>query len=248
MSIPVISVIIPAYNEEYYLAKCLQSLSKQTLDPKLYEVIVVDNASTDKTPDIAKRYSVKLLRERRKSVVFARQKGVDHCQGQVIVSADADTIYPPNWLKKISDCFISHPRLIAIVGWVYYSHTPTWFNFALSLIQEANLWLGKTTGKFPIVYAANFAFKKSAFLKIGGYPAHLPELGDQQYLLFKLRELGSVMINPQIYCHTSPRKFDRHRFLNIIIYNGWYRLFGSIINQLFHQQIIGPTPAPRSRY
>lgn len=243
-----LSVIIPAYNEEYYLARCLQSLSKQTLDPKYYEIIVVDNASTDNTAKIAKKFPVRLLHERQRSVVFARQKGVDLSHGQIIVSADADTVYPPSWLKRIYDCFTKYPQLIALVGWIYYSHTPTWFNLLLSLEQRANLWLGKITGHFPLVFAANFAFQKSFFYKIGGYPKHLPELGDQQYLLFKLRELGPVMINPGIHCHTSPRKFNRHRFINIIIYNGWHRLFGSIINQLFHRQVIGPTPAQRSRY
>ena len=142
-----ISVIVPAHNEEYYLAGCLDSLTKQSLDRKLFEIIVVDNASTDNTPKIAKKYPVKLLYERRKSVVLARQKGVNFSRGHVIVSADADTVYPPNWLKRIHDSFSYHPQIIALVGWIYYSHTPTWFNLTLSLIQRTNLWLGKTTGK-----------------------------------------------------------------------------------------------------
>jgi len=243
-----ISVIIPAYNEENYIGKCLDSLQKQTLNRNLYEIIVIDNASTDKTSAIVKKYPVKLIFEKRKSVVIARQKGVDNSRGNIIVSADADTIYPPHWLKRIYVSFSQHPQLVGLVGWIYYSHTPAWFNFTLSLIQRANLWLGKTTGKFPIVYAANFCFKKSALKKIGGYPAHLPELGDQQYVLFKLRPFGPIMINPAVYCHTSPRKLTGNYLRNFLIYNGWHRLVGFLINSLLKRPVIGPTPAQRSHF
>jgi glycosyltransferase involved in cell wall biosynthesis len=73
---PLISVIIPAHNEEAFIRKCLDSLSKQTLEKKLFEVIVINNASKDGTAGIARKYNVRVINEERKSVVLARQKGV----------------------------------------------------------------------------------------------------------------------------------------------------------------------------
>jgi glycosyltransferase involved in cell wall biosynthesis len=71
---PAISVIIPAFNEEEFLGNCLLSLKKQ--DFKDFEIIVVDNNSTDKTGEIAKKFGVILVSEKNQGVAFARNIGV----------------------------------------------------------------------------------------------------------------------------------------------------------------------------
>ena len=242
---PLISVIVPAHNEEAFIGKCLDSLMKQTLNNKFFEVIVIDNASDDKTSKIVKKYPVRLVYEAKKSVVWARQKGVDESRGEIIVSADADTYYPPDWLKTIKANFQRNPKLICLVGWIYYSNTPFIFNYFNALNQQFNLHLQKYTKKFPVVYAANLAFKKDALEKIGGYPRHLVELGDQQYLLFKFFNLGEVKIDPKVYCKTSARKLD-HLWTNVLLYNGWHRIVGYLINRLMRKEVIGPAPAIRT--
>lgn len=242
---PLISVVIPAYNEEKFLGKCLDSLRKQDLDKKYFEVIVVDNASTDKTGNVAKKYPFKLIREPRRSVVIARQAAVNSSKGQIIVSADADTIYPPNWLRLIKEDFEKNPQLIALVGWTYYRKTPAWFNIIHGFNQEFNLFLLKYTGKFPLVYAANFSFRKTSLEKIGGYPTHLPELGDQQYLLHNFQKLGPVQIDPRVQCFTSARRYSKP-LRTIFVDNGWYRLIGYTLNRLLDREVIGAAPAVRT--
>jgi glycosyltransferase involved in cell wall biosynthesis len=240
-----LSVIVPAHNEEKFIEKCLDSLGKQTLNKKFYEVIVVDNASTDKTSKIVKRYPVKLVYEDKKSVIWARQKGVDSSSGEIIVSADADTYYPPDWLKTIKANFERNPKLICLVGWIYYSNTPFIFNYLMALNQEFNLLIQKYTKKFPVCYAANLAFTRYSLEEIGGYPKHLIELGDQQYLLYKFFRMGEVKIDTKVYCKTSARKLD-HIWTNVLLYNGWHRIIGYIVNRLMGKEIIGPTPAIRT--
>jgi peptidoglycan-N-acetylglucosamine deacetylase len=239
-----ISVIIPAHNEEVFIGKCLDSLSKQTLDKKFFEVIVINNASDDGTTRIARKYNVRVIGEKRKSVVLARQKGVDKAKGEIIVSADADTVYPSNWLKKIRADFDKNRDLIAVTGWIYYTKTPTIFNLLNAFSQEVNLFLEKYTGRFPIAYAANLAFRKYALEAIGGYPKHLVELGDQQYLLHRFFRLGKVIIDPKVRCFTSGRRLQSVG-RNIFIYNGWYRIIGYIINGLTKKETIGAAPAIR---
>lgn len=242
---PLISVIVPAHNEEAFIGKCLDSLMKQTLNSKFFEVIVVDNASDDKTSKIVKKYPVKLVYEAKKSVVWARQKGVDSSSGEIIVSADADTCYPPDWLKTIKANFERNSKLICLVGWIYYSNTPFIFNYFNALNQQFNRLIQKYTKKFPVCYAANLAFKKNALEEIGGYPKHLVELGDQQYILYKFFRLGEVKIDPKVYCKTSARKLD-HVWTNVLLYNGWHRIIGYVVNKLMGREVVGATPAIRT--
>lgn len=245
MTKPIISVIIPAYNEENEIRNCLDSLMKQTLAKKFFEIIVVDNASTDKTAAMVKEYPVRYLKEAKRSVVVARQTGVNASYGSIIVSADADTTYPSDWLLEIEKVFRKKPDLIAVVGWMYYRRTPVFYNILTGFYQRINHFISQHDKKFPIAYAANFAFKKSALLKIGGYPAHLPELGDQQYLLFKFFRIGKVSVEPSIYCFTSGRQFHSMG-KNLFRYNGWHRIIGYLVNSLFVKEVIGPKPAIRT--
>lgn len=165
-------------------------------------------------------------------------------KGEIIVSADADTTYPPNWLKYIKSDFDKNPELVALVGWIYYSNATPFFDMVIGLGQEINLFLQKYTKRFPIVYAANFAFKRQSLNIIGGYPPYLIEMGDQQYLLQKFLDIGKVIIDPKVKCFTSARK-TRNVWKNILLYNLWYRLFGYTLNRIAKKKVIGAAPAIR---
>jgi glycosyltransferase involved in cell wall biosynthesis len=242
---PILSVVIPAFNEEAEIGKCLDSIGKQDLPKNKFEVIVVDNASTDSTAKIIKKYPVKYVYEPRRSVVIARQTGTNQAKGEIIVSADADTLYPSGWLSRIRADFTATPDLVALVGWIYYRGTPAWFNMVNGLVQQMNFFLSRHAKKFPLAFAANLAFKKQALEAIGGYPAHLPELGDQQYLLKKFLAQGKVKVDPKVFCFTSRRQFHSTG-KNIFVYNGWHRLIGYPINLLFSKEVVGPKPAVRT--
>lgn len=99
-----ISLIIPAYNEERYLARCLDSVALQQEQP--FEVVVVDNNSSDKTSEIAKRYPfVTVVRETRQGRVYARNAGFDAAQGTVLARIDADAVLPPDWIARVTAHF-----------------------------------------------------------------------------------------------------------------------------------------------
>lgn len=192
---PLIPVIVPAYNEEKYIRACLDSLTNQDLPKRFFEIIVVDNNSTDKTKEIIKKFPVKYTFEEKRNVVAAKQRGVKIAKGKIIASADADTFYPKSWLSDIKKTFEDNPEAIAVCGWIYFKNTSTFFNYSVALAQEANAVIKRLTDRFALVYAANFALKKRALDKIGGYPKHIPELGDQQYLLYNFFKIGKVLIS-----------------------------------------------------
>jgi len=95
-----ISIVIPVYNEESQLAACRDAISQQKESP--FEVIVVDNNSTDSTVRVALSFPfVTLIREPRQGVMHARTTGFDAARGDIIGRIDADTILPPDWTESV---------------------------------------------------------------------------------------------------------------------------------------------------
>lgn len=114
-----LSIIIPAYNEERHLRRCLEAIAAQTVAPD--EVIVVDNNSTDATADIARQFPfVTVVRESRQGRVYARDAGFDAATTDILGRIDADTVLPPNWVAYLKD-FYARPRH-AKAAWTGTSH------------------------------------------------------------------------------------------------------------------------------
>lgn len=109
-----VSVIIPAYNEEGYIAQCLTHLLSQI--EMADEVIVVDNNSTDKTAEIVKTFPVTLITEKKQGITPARNAGFNSAHGDILCRVDADTIVPKDWIRKIKRYFAQNPNLVAVSG------------------------------------------------------------------------------------------------------------------------------------
>ncbi|GIW63942.1 MAG: hypothetical protein KatS3mg091_744 [Patescibacteria group bacterium] len=103
------SVIIPAYNEESYIDKTLESLVNQTVKP--FEIIVVDNNCTDKTTEIAKKYNCKVIKETKQGITPARNKGFNSAKGDILIKLDADTIVDKDFIEKIEKKFKKDQKL-----------------------------------------------------------------------------------------------------------------------------------------
>jgi glycosyltransferase involved in cell wall biosynthesis len=98
-----VSVIIPVFNEEKNIASCLDSLKTQQVKPD--EIIVVDNNCTDRSMLIAKKYSVRIVKEKRQGMIFARNCGFNAAKFDIVARCDADTILPKAWIKRIKENF-----------------------------------------------------------------------------------------------------------------------------------------------
>lgn len=99
---PFTSIIVPVYNGERTIGACLDSLVKQDYPSDLYEILIVDNNSTDKTRDIIQEYPVTLLHERAIQTSYAaRNKGISTARGEIVAFTDADCIAAPDWLREL---------------------------------------------------------------------------------------------------------------------------------------------------
>ena len=120
------SVVVPAYNESASLPAALDSLRRQDVGDDHFEIIVVDNGSDDDTPAIARSYGARVVVEPRRGVCDARQAGVEAARGEFVVSTDADTTHPRDWLRRIDAGLRSRPDAVAIGGPCRYADPPWW--------------------------------------------------------------------------------------------------------------------------
>lgn len=192
-SSPAISIVVPAYNEEASIARLLESLAQQTTR-KPFEVIVVNNASTDRTREIAEKFSQRLnlrvIDEPQKGRGAARATGFDQARGNIIFSTDADSIVPPNWLEAFAE-FFEDPAVVAVTG---VGRTDD-LSFVQNIVHNALQPLA--TFFFKFLYGArwlvgfNFAIRKNAYQQAGGFNRDLNALEDLE-IGIKAQRVGKV--------------------------------------------------------
>jgi peptidoglycan/xylan/chitin deacetylase (PgdA/CDA1 family) len=211
----VISVVVPALNEEKLLPECLESLKKQSYDGD-YEVIVVDNGSTDGTSKVAVELGARVVFCPKRGVVYARQAGADAARGEIIVQADADTTYPSDWLARIAEHFSSHPQSVALAGTFVYQEATAWGKIEYFLKYLVNRWIGVVFFRRPVhISGANFAFRREAFLKAKGYDAK-SLYPDQWGISRRLSRVGKVFYDRHLVVKTSSRRVQKPIYLILI--------------------------------
>lgn len=155
-----ISVVICAYNEEKYIGPCLESLQKQTEKP--YEIIVVNNNSTDKTVDRAKQYDVRIVHEKKQGIIAARNTGFDAARGDILARSDADTIIPPDWIQKIRHNFETRD-IDALSGPVVFYDLPRFNMYGVKLYLTLMRFFQNNK---PTMVGPNMILTKSLWHKI----------------------------------------------------------------------------------
>lgn len=220
---PHISVVVPALNEEKFLENNLLSILNQ--DYKNFELIVVDNNSTDSTAEIAKRFGARVIFNKIKGVGAARQAGFMAAKGEIIATTDADNILPPDWLTRIDHEFSENKKLVAFGGLFRLYSGPLSARIAVRYLTYPVFKFDKIMSSKWSLIAQNMAVRKSAFMQIGGFKA--VQIGEDADLSQRLAEVGLVSLDPEFLVYASGRR-ARHGLLSgAIAYgpNGFSRLF-----------------------
>lgn len=202
-----ISVVVPAYNEERYLADCLASLMRHTR-PELAEIIVVDNASTDATGDIARSFpGVSVVREETKGLLFARQRGLEVARGDVLACVDADSRVPASWFDTLIHAFRADPNLVCLSGPYTYFDLPRWQQMAVS-----SFWAVLAAPAYActgyMAVGGNFAARRSALLAIGGFDTSIRFYGEDTDIARRLSTQGTVRFSNAFRVHSSARRLQ----------------------------------------
>ena len=175
---PLISIIVPVYNGEKTITACVESIIDQEFSKEEYEIIVVDNKSTDKTREIVEKFHIKLVSEDEiQSSYAARNLGVTIAKGEIILFIDADCIAKKDWISKIIEGF-NDPEVGAIGGEIDDAQPSTLVERFLSDIHPLKNCM-KFEGVFlPILITANAAFRKNLFIRLGGFKQNLYTIAD----------------------------------------------------------------------
>jgi glycosyltransferase involved in cell wall biosynthesis len=238
---PRISVVIPAFNEEATIAECLSSLARQDYVGHV-EVIVVDNASTDATADIARALGARVISEPVRGVCHARQRGTAAATGDIVVSTDADTTFPPSWLSQIDASMSARPDLVASCGPCSFVHGPWWGAPYTRALFGVTAWFYRRTGRVLYASATNIAFRRSAW---SGYDTRLTQGGDELGLLRSLRRRGPVHFDPHRVSLTSSRRLRRGLLYNVFVTCLYFYFGAYFMNRLAGRPLVGAAPAIR---
>jgi cellulose synthase/poly-beta-1,6-N-acetylglucosamine synthase-like glycosyltransferase len=206
-----ISVVIPAFNEEKFLPICLQSLNKQDFDLP-YEIIVVDNNSSDRTAAVATELGATVVSEPRRGITWARQKGVEVARGEIIAYVDADTYVGADWLSQIYNKLQDHDEVVGVTGIIYYTKGATWKGKLPALFGSSYLF-GDLAFRFLFrkpgpLWGGNFAVRKQALIDVGGFNKQIEFYGEDMDLSMRLGKIGKNSYNRKQVAYTSPRRYE----------------------------------------
>ncbi len=201
-----ISVVIPTYNEEDYIGRCLNSLMNQTLDRREYEIVVVDGGSTDRTVEIARKYADSVIMQHSNGVGGARNDGVAVSNGEIVAMTDADIILPNNWLERIYADF-REAGVVAVYGPIVPIESRFKYRFLIGLFNK----LANIAARLKIFYAtlgSNTAIRSDIFQRIGGYTDM--SAGDDYEIARRLRDVGIIRYDPELYVWFSMRRMEKY--------------------------------------
>jgi cellulose synthase/poly-beta-1,6-N-acetylglucosamine synthase-like glycosyltransferase len=207
-----ISFVVPAYNEEQRLARTLTAIVAEIQRTNCRaQVVVVNNASTDGTRDIAASFpEVTIVDEPVKGLVQARRAGFENATGELIANVDADTIVTEGWLGRVLHEFQRDPRLVALSGPYIYYDVPKRtraavrafyvLGFGFYLLNRFVLRVGS------LLQGGNFVVRRSAMEQIGGYNPEFSFYGEDTDLARRLHAVGAVKFTFDLPALSSGRR------------------------------------------
>ncbi|NDW09982.1 glycosyltransferase family 2 protein [Dysgonomonas sp. 520] len=230
-----LSVIFCTYNRDKYIYKAIKSVVDQDYNPDKYEVLLINNNSTDRTERICKQaildfsgVDIRYFDETNQGLSYARNRGIEESKGDIIVFVDDDaTVFEPDYLSSIDRFFDNHPQAGACGGPiipVYEKAKPSWLSHYTEQLIGGALYMGKKTkpfenGKFP--GGGNSAYRKEVFQKYGLFNVNLGRKGsgligaEEKDLYDRLRK-GNVQFfylpEMGIYHYISEKKLTFNHF------------------------------------
>lgn len=207
-----ISFVIPAYNEEHYIADCLETVLKRIEETGVdAEVIVVNNASTDHTREVVSHFKkVQLIDEPEKGLSCARQAGFLASKGELIANIDADTHLPKGWIETVIKSFDNNKKLVALSGPQIFYDVSTWILFYAALFYCLT-YLGYILNRFvfrvsSFVQGGNFVIRRTSLEKIGGYNREFRFYGEDADVAYRLNKIGQVKFTFMLPISASGRR------------------------------------------
>ena len=185
-----LSIIICTYNREKYIYNVLQSIAQNDFPTDLYEIVLINNNSTDQTeekcklfqqdyPQVCFRYFI----ETEQGLSHARNRGIKEAEGDLLIYVDDDALVNKEYLSAYHELFLQEKNLFAAGGPIipmYETEQPKWMSFFTKEMITGYLYQGNKIGSFKRRYpgGGNAAYRKEVFEKTGLFNVDLGRKGD----------------------------------------------------------------------
>lgn len=219
-----LSVIICTYNRQAFLDQLFSGLLNQSLEKDKFEVLVVDNNSSDQTKAVCDNWiskhpelNMRYILESRQGLSHARNRGIDESRGSLLAFVDDDAHTPFDYLRKLHDFFLEHPDIDGAGGRIvlkFEGSRPDWLNrYVDSLLGHFDLGEQQRPfrrGEYP--RGSNMCFRKAVFAPTGGFDTGLGRTGSQMlggeekefFIRFKRKGFEAVYLPQAWLYHLVP--------------------------------------------
>jgi cellulose synthase/poly-beta-1,6-N-acetylglucosamine synthase-like glycosyltransferase len=237
-----VSVIVPAYNAAATVGACLQALASQSLPGRSYEVIVMDDGSSDMTREIVGLYDVRLIEQPHKGPAAARNRGVMEANGEIVLFTDADCEPTKNWISEMVAPF----ELLEVVG-VKGAYRTRQRGIIPRFVQceyEERYERMAKRRRIDFIDTYSAGYRREVFLREKGFDVRYPSASvEDQEFSFRLAERGYKMVfNPRaVVYHQHPETLAAYfgRKFNI----GYWKL---MVLERHPRKSVGDAHTPQS--
>jgi len=232
-----ISLVICTYNRDRYLPAALQSVSNQSFDQNNFELIIVDNNSSDNTATICKEFisnhphlNIKYCFEEQKGLSFARNRGMAEAGASIITYVDDDVILSPSFLREIALFFETNQDAVGAGGKVIPKYEndkePKWMNQYLNgfvgKVDHGNKILQYSNSmKYPA--GCNMTYRKEILLKAGGFNTQLTFRSDDKYIFYEIKKISDQIYylpNAWLYHNIDAHRLTKTNFKKLFLKTG----------------------------
>lgn len=186
------SIIIPAKNEAANIGRCLDSIANVAFDRCQYEIIVVDNGSSDKTVDIARGKGAQVFIKPELTISGLRNFAAGHATGEILAFIDADCTVVPSWLEKASS-YLMRTEVACFGSPPIVPNDATWIPKAWFAVRKKREDLSETDW----LESMNMFVRREAFAASGGFDESLTTCEDYD-LTLRLKQHGSLICDSSI--------------------------------------------------
>jgi glucosyl-dolichyl phosphate glucuronosyltransferase len=232
-----ITLVICTYNRDRYLPQALESIKNQTFNNNQFQLIIVDNNSTDNTANISQEFisknpflNIKYCLEEQKGLSFARNRGISEAEAPIICYVDDDVILPPSFLQEIATFFDQHTDAVGLGGKVIPKYEngnePEWMNkylngFVGKVDYGINILQYNKKMKYPA--GCNMTYRKDILLRVGGFNNELTFRSDDKYIFYKVKNISNkIYYVPKVwlYHYIDAYRLKKSNFKKLFLKTG----------------------------
>ncbi len=238
-----VSVIIPTYNSAEKIQKCIEGLENQSLPREQYEIIVVDDGSTDETALIKENDTIHYYFQENRGPAAARNRGVELAKGNIVLFTDSDCIPDRDWIEQMVSPF-QDLEIAAVKGTYKSNQRSLWARFAqVEFAERYKLLLG--TEYIDMIDTYSAGYRKEVFCSMGGFDISFPVPNNEDTdLSYRMSLSGHKMVfKPNAVVYHTGHPDTLQKYMRLKFWRGYWRM---VVYERYTAKMIKDTYTPQT--